>query len=94
MLADLRTGRGTENVLFNLLKYRPAGVNITIIEPDNVEGNRISNEEIKQITAGCKIIKIHRNRYNIDTRTLFKRIYVNLILRPYYKNLKDAKSNG
>ena len=94
MLADLRTGRGTENVLFNLLKYKPSDVDITIVEPDNVESDRISSEEVKKLTSKCKIIRIHRQRYNINMDTLFKRAYVNLILRPYYKNLKDTKLKG
>ncbi len=94
MLADLRTGRGTENVLFNLLKYRPPGFDIIIVEPDNVEGSRISSEEVKKITGDCKIIKIHKNKYNITINTFLDRIYVNLILRPYYKHLKDSKLNG
>ena len=92
MLADLRTGRGTENVLFNLLRYSPKNIDITIIESDNLKQIRVSEDEIKKITAGFKVIKIHRHMYNMDY--LPKRVYVNVIKRPYYRDLNWAKSKG
>ena len=60
MMDDLRTGRGLENVLFNLLKYKPRDIDITIIEPDNIMGERISQNEVDKLTEGCKIIRIHK----------------------------------
>lgn len=92
MLADLRSGRGTENVLFNLLKHKPSHVEVTIIETDFLGNARISETDVIQLTRGCKIIQIHRHIYPMNDRTLIKRIYVNLILRPFYRDLKEAKS--
>ncbi|WMT50600.1 MAG: glycosyltransferase family 4 protein [Ferroplasma sp.] len=92
MRVDLRTGRGTENVLFNLLKYVPQDVDITIIEPDNLKQERIPEEEVKKLTAGCHIIKIHKHVYRMDS--IIQRVYVNSILRPPYRDLKYAESRG
>ena len=39
MPVDLRVNRGTENVLFNLLKYKPNDIEITIIEPTRTGTN-------------------------------------------------------
>ena len=92
MRADLKTGRGTENVLFNFLKYAPKDIDITIVEPDNLKQERISEDEIKKITAGCNIIKIHKHAYKIDS--MLQGVYVNSILRPPYRDLKYAKLKG
>ena len=60
MLADLRVGRGTENVLFNLLKYKPNNIDVTIIEPNSIENNPLilSNSEVNELTKNCKIIRV------------------------------------
>ncbi len=92
MRADLRTGRGTENVLFNLLRYAPENMDITIVESDNLKQTRISDQEIKKITSGFNVIKIHKHQYRMDS--LPERVYVNTILRPYYRDLEWAKSRG
>ena len=92
MRSDLRTGRGTENVLFNLLRYAPEIMDITIVESDNLKQTRISEQEIKKITSRFNVIKIHKHQYRLDS--LLQRIYVNTILRPYYRDLEWAKSNG
>ena len=92
MMADLRTGRGVENVLFNLLKYKPRDIDITIIEPDNIMGERISQNEVDKLTEGCKIIRIHKYMYK--TGSMLRDVYLNSILRPPYKNLKYAKNHG
>ena len=92
MLADLRTGRGTENVLFNLLRYIPENVEITIIESDNLRQIRVSDDEVTKITSRCNIIKIHRHIYT--THSVVERVYVNAILKPFYRDLKLASSNG
>ena len=61
MLADLRIGRGTENTLFKLLKYKPNNIEITIIEPTETENNplMLSNAEVNEFTKNCKIIRIN-----------------------------------
>jgi hypothetical protein len=46
MRSDLRTGRGTENVLFNLLRYAPENMDITIVEADKHKQTRISDQDI------------------------------------------------
>jgi hypothetical protein len=61
MPADLRVNRGSENVLFNLVKYRPNNIDITIIEPTSTENNPLilSNSEVNELTRNCKIIRIN-----------------------------------
>ena len=92
MLTDLRTGRGTENVLFNLLRYIPKNIDVTIIETDHVVQERISLDEVKKLTAGCNIIRIHKHPYRKGK--MLRGVFVDSILGPRYKDLKCAKSSG
>ena len=61
MLDDLRVNRGTENTLFNLLKYKPSTIDIAIIEPTATETNPLilSNSKVNELTRNCEIIKIN-----------------------------------
>lgn len=61
MIADLRVSRGTENVLFNLLKYKPNNIDVTIIEPTETRNYPLvlSNSEINELTKDCKIIRLN-----------------------------------
>ncbi len=87
MLASLKTGRGTENVVINLIKYKPEDIEITIIEPEFTDGIRIDEEEIKRTIRDCKVIKI--NVHRIDEKTLYKRLWSIFVTRSI---LKDAKN--
>jgi hypothetical protein len=61
MLGSLSSGRGSENVLFNLLRYKPDDIEITIVETDFIDQQRISPDELEKITSNVKLIRIHRN---------------------------------
>ena len=58
--ADLRVGRGVENTLFKLLKYKPKNIEITIIEITRTDNNPLilSNSEVNELTKNCKIIRV------------------------------------
>ena len=83
MLADLRVARGTENVLFNLLRYKPDNIDITIIEPVETGNNPLilSDSEVNELTRNCKIIKINSKQKILqrDSNSRAGRIYRELI---------------
>lgn len=92
MVSDLRMGRGGENVLLNLLKYKPLGTNITIVETDYMDKQRLSFGDIEPSINGCKIIRIHTH-----TRTMKSwaaRVFSAIFLRPISRDLRLAKRNG
>ena len=94
MLADLRVGRGTENVLFNLLKYKPNNIDVTIIEPNSIENNPLilSNSEVNELTKNCKIIKINSKFVTLEENSNRKisTLYRRLITKPVLKILSQT----
>jgi glycosyltransferase involved in cell wall biosynthesis len=94
MLDDLRVNRGTENVLFNLLKYKPSNIEITIIERA-VEGKNpliLSNSEVRELTKECKIIRINSKLDTLQKNNTSKVgiSLINLIVRPELYALKHT----
>ncbi|MEM0133989.1 MAG: glycosyltransferase family 4 protein [Thermoplasmatales archaeon] len=86
MGADIRTGRGTENVLLNLVKYRPRDAEIIIIENDYLPEIRMSLQDFETISRTSTILKIkHIEVYD----NVLLRIFNNLIARRPLKLLKD-----
>lgn len=51
--SNLRKGRGTESVLFNLIKKIPEDFQVSIIETDILLKSRLSEEDVKQRTLRC-----------------------------------------
>jgi glycosyltransferase involved in cell wall biosynthesis len=94
MAADLRTGRGTENVLFNLLKYKPDNIDITVVYPDFSLSKFIYNEEqVKEFTKDIKTIKFHLNKpLRFKNRTV-EDLFNQIIFKRYYKALTWIKKN-
>ena len=60
-LGDLTTGRGSEEVLLNLLKYKLNNIEITVVETDFTDKQRISEHELKKSLGNIKLIRIHWN---------------------------------
>lgn len=86
MGGKLITGRGGENVLFNLLRFKPSDIEVTIIEPDFILGPpRISVNEVIKLTQNCEIIKIKKYTYNNEKAisNLFIRFFFNFYKRDY-----------
>jgi glycosyltransferase involved in cell wall biosynthesis len=69
MMAGLETGRGTENVALNLIKYKPKDVEIIVIEPRFTDGKRKSENEIKDTIGNNRII-------SVDLRPVENRFFV------------------
>ncbi|WP_298277037.1 glycosyltransferase family 4 protein [Ferroplasma sp.] len=94
MPVDLRVNRGTENVLFNLLKYKPNDIEITIIEPTRTGTNPLilSNSEVNELTRGAKIIRIHSKLENLEkyNNSKFGTLYRELIAKPELYSLKHT----
>ena len=60
MLADLRTGQGTETSVLNYIKYAPFDkVNVTILQTNLLPKERIDQDTIKELTKNVKIITIN-----------------------------------
>ena len=60
MLADLRTGQGTETSVLNYLKYAPFDkVDVTILQTTFLPKERIGQDTIKELTKNVKIITIN-----------------------------------
>lgn len=91
MLGSLSSGRGSENVLFNLLRYKPDDIKISIVETDFIDQQRISPDELEEITSNVKLIRIHRNyhKYN-NIFDLFKIFIIYGI--PFFSDLKDLNN--
>ena len=95
MFTDLRVGRGTENVLFNLLKYKPGNIDVTIISTDDNSGNSfiLSDLEVSELTENCRIIKINKTTLKLKKLNKITRLYRDLIYRPTIKTLKSIPEN-
>ena len=91
--ADLRNGRGSEKVLLNLLKFRPDWVNVTILETDYMESQRISDDILSQVTKESNIIKIHRNVIGKNQNKILNIIINNIIIRSYILDKKRISEN-
>ena len=93
MFTDLRVGRGTENVLFNLLKYKPDNIDVTIVSTDDTGKNPVilSDSEVNELTRNCKIIKINRIKSSLKQNNKFMKIYNSIFFRPSIKTLKNVQ---
>ena len=83
MTSRLNTGRGTENVLLSLLRYKPEDVEAIIVEPNNLDEYRIDDDEVNSMIGNTKRLQMgfSINRYRnivfflfdgLITRSLFK----------------------
>jgi glycosyltransferase involved in cell wall biosynthesis len=90
MLSGLETGRGTENVLFNLLKYKPLEIDADVIVPMRNNGIRVSESLIKGKLSNAKLIRINVDINNEDSS--FKIIFTKLLLKPIVKDLRKYKN--
>ncbi|MEM3812067.1 MAG: glycosyltransferase family 4 protein [Thermoplasmata archaeon] len=70
---DLRIGRGTENVVLNLIKYKPHDIDIVIVGTDYLPEIRMSDEDYKIILSNSKILKMKHMEF-----------HKNFIMRQYY----------
>ena len=91
MLADLKTGRGTENVLLNLLKYKPLEINVNIIVPIRNDGIRIEDSEIKNKLNGAKIIRLNVG-INNGGGSMFETVFSTLFVKPVLRDLRKYRN--
>jgi len=91
-LADIRSGRGVENVIFNLLKYRPSDIRIVLIQTDKLFKKRVSDDFVKSLLKDIEVITIHR--HNITFNSRFLRVIEELIIRPAILDYKLAVKQG
>ena len=94
LFTDIRTGRGTENVVLNLVKYKPQDVSISIVQTDLFDRIRLSEEYVRGITEQCEVIKFHTNNPFPPNFTTIYAIYLYLIKRPIHKDLKSLKNTS
>ena len=78
-LASLRTGRGCEQVILQLIKYKPADISVTVVETDFLDGERISKETIEKLTSKVDVITIRTrvkflNNFFVKHNFLVKRL--------------------
>jgi|GEM_PF-2797527 len=88
---DLRVGRGTETVVFNLLKYKPAGIEATIISTDDPGNNPLilSDANVTALIQDSKQIKIQKKSFKTKEFTKISRAYRDLIYKPAIRTLKS-----
>lgn len=89
MLATLETGRGTENVALNLIRYKPEDMDIVIIEPNFSDGKRISKEEINTVLTNVKVIKVDLHIAKGSTKLEF--LFNLFIRRAILRDLKEIQ---
>ena len=56
MLVDLRENRGTEQVFFNLIKYKPEDIQIGVVIPNISFYNRIESKDLENRLKGVALI--------------------------------------
>lgn len=85
---NLRVGRGSEQVLLNLVKNKPKNINITIVQTDASDFERLSQSDVDQIIKGCELITIRTfvNSY----RSVFGK-YSYLVSKLLFKDVRMAK---
>ncbi|CAC11833.1 conserved hypothetical protein [Thermoplasma acidophilum] len=91
-LADLRTGRGVENVILNLIKYRPSDIQILLIQTDRLPNKRISNDYVQEVLREIDIITIHR--HGIQSRNKFMKLLEEFLIRPAILDYRQAIKEG
>ncbi len=82
MLVDPRENRGTEQVLFNLIKYRPEDTQVSVIIPNISFYSRMESKELENRLNGVAIMAafMPQNYYNRPT-----------LIWPFYRALLDRK---
>lgn len=91
-LADLRTGRGVENVIFNLIKYSPDDVQIILIQTDRLPNKRVSEDYVLEILKGTDIITIHR--HGAQFKSKFMMFLEEFLIRPAILDYRQAIKEG
>lgn len=88
---DLRVGRGTENVIFNIIKYKPDGIDISIISSDYTGGNPLilSNDEVNKLTNNCKTMKFNVKSFNAKNSSKISMAFRELIYKPVIRTFKS-----
>lgn len=89
MLAGLETGRGTENVALNLIKYKPNDVEVIVIEPKFIDGKRINENEIKAKIGNTRIIEIDLRP--VENHSLILQLYNLFVKRDILKGVKKLQ---
>ncbi|WP_298279433.1 glycosyltransferase family 4 protein [Ferroplasma sp.] len=89
--ADLRTGRGCEQVLLHLINYKPSDINITIVQTDFLDFERVPQSYIDEVLKDCELITIRTfvNSY----KSVFGG-YSHLISKLLFKDVRGAKKMG
>ncbi len=62
--SDIRTGGGSENVILNLCRFKPKDFEVSILQTERLEFNRLGDDIIKDL--GEMGVKIHIIRWNKD----------------------------
>jgi len=92
MYNNLMDGKGTANVLFNLLKNKPENIDATVIITDYMRNKRISEETVNNNLKGSNIIKIKKHK-KINKNGVIWRFINNLIIKNDIIDLKNVKKN-
>lgn len=79
--SNLRTGRGTEVVLFNLVKEIPGDFQVSIIETDILLKARLSEADVKERTLNCERETMHIRRIEGNTPKEFFFKYIHKTFR-------------
>ena len=88
--ANILTGRGTENYLLNLIKYKPEDINVLIVDTDFTPVQRLSQASVKDIISSVKRITIHRSNFG-NIHNIFLRMYKLTISNPIRKDINRLK---
>jgi len=92
MYNNLMDGKGTANVLFNLLKNKPENIETTVIITDYMRNKRISEETVNNNLKRSNIIKIKKHK-KINKNGVMWRFINNLIIKNDIIDLKNVKKN-
>lgn len=98
LYTDIRAGRGTEEIVLNLVKHRPPNVSISIVQTDFFDRIRLSEEQVRGVLEQCEVIKFHSNIPHHSFKTTYghylDRVYLDLIKRPIRRDLKSLRNTS
>jgi glycosyltransferase involved in cell wall biosynthesis len=87
MIAKLNTGRGTERVLLNLLKFKPNNVEAIILEPNFLDHDRLNDFEIKKFIGNSERIPVNVSSRKFDN--VYSLLWDRLVKKTLYHDLRQ-----
>ena len=87
---NLLLGRGGERSIYFYCKYKPAGVEVTVLQNDILDVQRMPQEYIDEIYGKCKVITVKSHARQQFPKNNLYYAYRALIEKPEFKDLEST----